>query len=176
MVAVENAYLTLHVAQVLMRAGDPAWFDLLRAIADLASPTGQWPEAIHPHTGGGCMGDGQHAWAAAEWIMALRNAFIREEGNHLVLAAGIPAAWLAAGQALSFGPAPTPWGPVSVALQPCNDDLWVRWEAAWRDKPPPITASPPGYHPQSTPAAAGRLVLKPLTTPPPSSPNGRCRS
>jgi len=60
-----NQYLTLHVAQVLLRAGDPQFFDIVSSIANLASPTGQWPEAIHPRTKGGCMGDGQHVWAAA---------------------------------------------------------------------------------------------------------------
>ncbi|MGI9333190.1 MAG: hypothetical protein ACR2RL_08550, partial [Gammaproteobacteria bacterium] len=51
-----NAYLTLHVAQVLLRAGDPRHADLIETVAGLASPTGQWPEAVHPQTGGGCMG------------------------------------------------------------------------------------------------------------------------
>ena len=55
-------------------------------VADLASPTGQWPEAIHPQTGGGCMGDGHHVWAAAEWVLMLRYCFLREEGDTLVLA------------------------------------------------------------------------------------------
>jgi len=55
-----NPYLTLHVAQVLLRAGDPRYLQLLQTVAELASATGQWPEAIHPGTGGGCMGDGQH--------------------------------------------------------------------------------------------------------------------
>src|SRR5690606_36768683 len=88
-----NAYLTLHVAQVLLRAGDPRHFPIMCAVADLASPTGQWPEAVHPHTRGGCMGDGQHAWAAAEWVIMLRNCFLREEGDRLILCAGLPEAW-----------------------------------------------------------------------------------
>src|SRR6185436_20954594 len=85
-----NAYLTLHVAQVMLRAGDPRFFDLAEAIAGMASPTGQWPEAIHPRTGGGCMGDGQHVWAAAEWVLMLRNLFVREEGDRLILGSGLP--------------------------------------------------------------------------------------
>ncbi|MEK8023577.1 MAG: hypothetical protein AAB229_07185, partial [Candidatus Hydrogenedentota bacterium] len=90
-----NAYLTLHVAQVLLRAGDKRSMDLIRSVASLASPTGQWPEAIHPATRGGCMGDGQHAWAAAEWVLAIRNCFVREEcwnqeENGLIIGAGVP--------------------------------------------------------------------------------------
>ena len=45
-----NAYLTLDLAQTLLRAGDPRFAGLLRRVAGLASPTGQWPEAIHPLT------------------------------------------------------------------------------------------------------------------------------
>jgi hypothetical protein len=83
-------------------------------VADLAPPTGQWPEAIHPHTYGGCMGDGQHGWAAAEWVMMIRNLFVREEGEALILGSGIMPEWTASGQTISFGPARTPFGPVEV--------------------------------------------------------------
>ena len=113
-----NAYLTLHLAQVLLRAGDPEGLALIDAVAALASPTGQWPEAIHPRTGGGCMGDGQHVWAAAEWLSMMRNAFCREEGDGLVLGAGIAPRWLAARVAFGFGPTPTPLGRVSVRAEP----------------------------------------------------------
>ena len=33
-----NPYLTLHLAQVLLRAGDPRYFGLMTAVAKLASP------------------------------------------------------------------------------------------------------------------------------------------
>src|SRR5690606_18527259 len=109
-------YLTLHIAQVLLRAGDMRFLQLLQSVVDLASPTGQWPEAIHPHTGGGCMGDGQHAWAAAELLMLIRNMFVREEGDGLILASGVPPAWRKPGATASFGPTPTPWGPVQITI------------------------------------------------------------
>ncbi|MEE4365448.1 MAG: hypothetical protein V2J08_16070, partial [Desulfotignum sp.] len=64
-----NIYLTLAMAQTFLRSRDIRYKALIHTVADLASPTGQWPEAINPLTGGGCMGDGQHGWAAAEWVM-----------------------------------------------------------------------------------------------------------
>jgi hypothetical protein len=76
-----NAYLTLDIAQTLLRAGDERYRALVDAVAKLASPTGQWPEAIHPQSGGGCMGDGQHGWAAAEWVMMMRNMFRPRRGG-----------------------------------------------------------------------------------------------
>jgi hypothetical protein len=125
-----NPYLTLHIAQVLLRAGDGRYFDLMKTVAGLASATGQWPEAVHPRTGGGCMGDGQHVWAAAEWLMMIRNCFIREEGESLILCSGIPEEWVREG-AISFGPAPTPFGGITVSADSKNGRTIVRWEAQW---------------------------------------------
>ena len=149
-----NAYLTLHMAQVLLRAGDPRYWELMTAVVNLATPTGQWPEAIHPATGGGCMGDGQHAWAAAEWLLMMRNCFVREEADRLVLASGIPTAWQDQGQSLSFGPAPTPWGTVSLTIAPDKDAVSVAWQGAWRGEPPVIEVRLPGFDPVTAKADA----------------------
>lgn len=130
-----NAYLTLHIAQVLLRAGDPRARELMQRVADLASPTGQWPEAIHPRTTGGCMGDGQHGWAAAEWIMMLRNSFVREEGDRLVVGAGIEPEWLNGEERLFIGPAPTAFGPVEFSFEPRRDGVEIGWRADWRNPP-----------------------------------------
>ncbi|WP_264766232.1 hypothetical protein [Marinobacter fonticola] len=141
-----NAYLTLHVAQVLLRAGDPRYIDLMDAVAELASSTGQWPEAIHPGTGGGCMGDGHHVWASAEWVLMVRNCFIREEGERLVLCSGIPQRWLDQPKATSFGPAPTRFGTVSVTITPHPEEApTVEWEADWHAEEPAIAVQLPGH-------------------------------
>jgi len=158
-----NPYLTLHVAQVLLRGGDPGWFELVENVAALASPTGQWPEAIHPHTLGGCMGDGQHAWAAAEWLMAMRNAFVREEGSRLVLASGIPAAWLEDGSPMAFGPAPTPWGSVIIHVEPRGDRVRAAWQGEWRGEAPPVEVRLLGFTPQCVPGDRGEVTLERTT-------------
>ncbi|MCO6439748.1 MAG: hypothetical protein J5I81_01415 [Nitrococcus mobilis] len=139
-----NAYLTLHIAQVLLRAGDVRCVSLLDTVAALASRTGQWPEAIHPRTLGGCMGDGQHVWAAAEWIMMIRNGFVREEGERLVLAGGLPRRWLDSGERLAFGPAPTRFGTVRVSVGPTEKGrgIPVCWDAQWRRRPEAIVVAP----------------------------------
>ena len=105
----------------------------MRAIADAASPTGQWPEAIHPHTGGGCMGDGQHAWAAAEWVMMIRNLFVREEEDRLILGSGIVQEWIDKKQEMSYGPAPTPYGNITVRIDPNEERIVVSWKGKWRE-------------------------------------------
>src|SRR5690606_26262 len=153
-----NAYLTLDLAQTLLRAGDPRFAVLMQRVADLATPTGQWPEAIHPRTLGGCMGDGQHGWAAAEWIMMLRNCFVREETGHLVIGSGILSGWLTHGSELQFGPTLTAWGSVSVHLK--NAQLEIR--AQWRSAPPRIEISVPGFTARETEPFIYQLILNNL--------------
>lgn len=156
-----NPYLTLHVAQVLLRAGDPRYLALMDTVADLASPTGQWPEAIHPHTLGGCMGDGQHVWAAAEWLILLRNLFVREEAGGLILASGIPERWRKPGETLRFGPAPTEFGPVTVTVDTKDEGVTVSWEARWHGEAPPITVALPGLPAVTPRAGTDRVELQP---------------
>lgn len=144
-----NAYLTLHMAQVLLRGGDSRYLELMETVAGLASPTGQWPEAIHPRTLGGCMGDGQHSWAAAEWILMIRNCFVREEGDRLILGAGVAPQWLEGSETLSFGPAPTPFGTIEVSVESMpvesGEKVLVTWQAQWHGEPPPIEVRLPGF-------------------------------
>jgi hypothetical protein len=171
-----NAYLTLHLAQIRLRAGYPelAW-TLMDHVASFASPTGQWPEAIHPRTGGGCMGDGQHMWAACEWAMMLRNCFVREEPGRLIIGSGVhPEWWRTAGA--SLGPTLTPFGSVTVRIEQsagaevdrpglqsrggasgtavATRTLSVMVDATWRGPPPRLEVRLPGFAPQERVAAA----------------------
>ncbi len=138
-----NAYLTLDLAQTLLRAGDPGYAELIRTVADLASPTGQWPEAIHPNTLGGCMGDGQHGWAAGEWIMMIRNCFVREEEKDacLVIGSGILPEWMEGGGEIFYGPTFTDWGRVSVKVT----GMTLEVEADWRGPAPRMRIAVPGF-------------------------------
>jgi hypothetical protein len=171
-----NAYLTLHLAQIRLRAGEPkvAW-QLMDHVVSLASPTGQWPEAIHPRTGGGCMGDGEHMWAACEWAMMLRNCFVREEHGRLVVGSGLrPEWWRNTGA--SLGPTLTPFGTITVRITTSADPSAVGWsssraaatsagptgnvrvtiEGTWRGAMPQLDVRLPGYVFQQRAAAADR--------------------
>ncbi|MCF8037139.1 MAG: hypothetical protein K9K62_09730 [Desulfobacteraceae bacterium] len=151
-----NAYLTLDIAQTLLRAGDLRYQSMIRNVADLASPTGQWPEAIHPHTKGGCMGDGQHGWAAAEWVLMMRSLFVREEKNDLVIGSGMFPQWLSGSETLRFGPTPTPHGPVTVRIAPQDKAAQVEIEGYWHERSPEIRIEIPGF--EAAEVAAGENI------------------
>ena len=118
-----NAYLSLHVAHAWLYLGERHRFwRILESVASRASPTGTYPEAIHPLTGGGAMGDGHHGWAAAEIALAIREAFAFDRAGEgtdrptLVLLGGIPAAWFQTGAPFSIRNAPVAGGIVSLSV------------------------------------------------------------
>jgi hypothetical protein len=131
-----NIYMTLELAQVYLRAGDPRFQKLLASAAGFASPTGQWPEAIHPLTGGGCMGDGQHGWAAAEWLMLIRNMFIMDERDSLVIGRGILPEWVRRQKKLAYGPTLTPFGRLSVEIDCRARQPAVKLSGDWYENKP----------------------------------------
>jgi len=93
------------------------------------------------------MGDGQHVWAAAEWVIMIRNCFVREEGNSLILASGIPHQWLRGSSTLSFGPAPTSFGTFSLSIEMEKDSVIISWQGAWHAGAPRIEVRVSGFNP-----------------------------
>ena len=125
-----NTYLTLQVAHALLWAGERERFwDMLLTVAGRATGALTFPEAIHPRTGGGVMGDGHHGWTAAEIVLAMRDACVYEEtlpgegGHRLVLLGGIPAEWLVAGTTLSLENCPVPGGTLSITCRTLDDHI-----------------------------------------------------
>ena len=156
-----NIYMTLELAQVYLRAGDPRFISLLKSAASFASPTGQWPEAIHPLTDGGCMGDGQHGWAVAEWLMLIRNIFIMDDGDSLYIGRGVLPEWLKRKERISYGPTLTPFGRIRVEID-CRQELpEVRLFADWYEKRPrQIVVCLPGHKTASLDAPDYRCVIE----------------
>ncbi|HEX2959312.1 MAG TPA: hypothetical protein VHO70_20935 [Chitinispirillaceae bacterium] len=123
-----NPYLSLHIAQSFLRNFDSRYAFIADAICTIASPTGQWPEAVHPQLGTGCMGDGQHIWAAAEWMMIMKNIFIREETNFdiVYLCSGIIRDHLLTCKTLSIGPVVSRYGVFTISIQTHADFVEVQ--------------------------------------------------
>jgi hypothetical protein len=130
-----NPYLTAQVARVLIRLEDPRALPIIKSLSDAASPTVTWPEAINPRTQGGCMGDGDHGWAAAEFCNVLRQFIVCDDSTGLNLFAGIPAEWLQSGCATSIHGAPTFHGRLTASLEAESRGVVARWHLEpWSDE------------------------------------------
>jgi len=123
-----NPYLTVQLARVLIALRDSRGFDLLQSILDLATDTFTWPEALHPRTFGGCMGDGDHGWSAAEFLNLVRALLIEDHTHELVLLAGAPTAWFQPGMHLQCFSAPTVYGTVDLRVIIGLEGLTIEWE------------------------------------------------
>ncbi len=155
-----NPYLTLHIAQVLLRKNDMRFYPLVKTIRDLATSTGQWPEAIHPRTKGGCMGDGQHVWAASEWLLMTRNRFVREEGEYLVVGSGVTEELFNGENVVCFRDLPTSFGTVDVSIKKKSDSAEVECKGRWHNKAPVIKVSLPGYREKPPEPGSDRVTVR----------------
>ncbi len=123
-----GTYLTLHLAFVELAAGDPRCLDRLTWLLDAATPTWTWPEAVHPRLPGGCMGDGHHGWAAADFLSFVRSLLVREVAGGLSLCSLLPDAWR--GHGIEVHDAPTHAGTLSFAVRWHGERPALLWELA----------------------------------------------
>lgn len=122
-----GTYLTMQLAAVELAAGDPRCLDRLAWMLEVATPTWTWPEAVHPQLSGGCMGDGHHGWAAADFLSFVRMLLVREvDGGGLALSSAVPDAWL--GQGWEVHDAPTAHGRLSYAVRWHGERPALLWE------------------------------------------------
>jgi hypothetical protein len=137
-----GTYLTLQLAFVELEAGDRRCLDRLRWMMSAATSTWTWPEAIHPQHGGGCMGDGHHGWAAADFLSFVRAMLVREVGDDtLALCSMLPESW--AGQPIEVHDAPTPFGRLSFAVRWHGTRPALLWELeSYAGRPMPRFTAP----------------------------------
>ena len=151
-----NVYLSLHVAQVYAARRDPYAWQIALDLLDQATPAGTWPEAINVNTGGGSMGDGMHGWAAADFLLFLRNTLIAEKNRKLVLTPCIPDTWTDWGRTIEVANAPTHFGPVSFRIEGGPDQVVLTLDPAWRTPPDMIEWACP--HPGTSFLADGQRI------------------
>jgi hypothetical protein len=65
----------------------------------------------------------------------------------LILASGIPQHWLRDRATISFGPAPTSFGVVSISMESQREKIVISWKGAWQGEPPSIEVRVPGSDP-----------------------------
>ncbi|HEX2849426.1 MAG TPA: hypothetical protein VHN98_02695, partial [Acidimicrobiales bacterium] len=169
-----GTYLTMQLAAVELAAGDRRALDRLAWLVEQATDTFTWPEAIHPRVDGGCMGDGHHGWAAADFLSFVRNLLVREVEEAggpaaggpgwigLALCSMLPDEWL--GQPIEVHDAPTHAGRLSFAVRWHGSRPALLWELAphpWVEHPVRLTA--PGLDPAwSSTEPRGEALLGPV--------------
>jgi hypothetical protein len=173
-----GTYLTLQIAAVELAAGDRRCLDRLAWMLEVATPTWTWPEAVHPRLAGGCMGDGHHGWAAADFLRFVRDLLVRDvvgDGGApaLALASVVPDAWL--GQGWEVHDAPTAAGRLSYAVRWHGERPALLWELEPHDPERsglPAAAGParltaPGLDTTwSSTEPRGEALLAPVAPPP----------
>ncbi|HEX2029641.1 MAG TPA: hypothetical protein VHF25_16790 [Nitriliruptorales bacterium] len=154
-----GTYLTLQLAFVELERGDQRAWRRLRWLLDAATPTFTWPEAIHPQLGGGCMGDGHHGWAAADFLNFVRAVLVRElsDGATAVLSL-LPGEWR--GEGVEVRHAPVHGGRLTYSVTWSGERPVLAWE--WEDGGGVLRA--PGLDPGwSSDQRAGEAVLAPVS-------------
>ncbi len=118
---------------------------LMEFFLDHRIPAGwrQWPEVVASDTTRAWfVGDMPHTWVGSDFVRSFLDMLVYEErgeddtGSALVLAAGVPAAWLLDG-GLGVARLPTPWGEVEYRL-------WQEDDGVVRLSLPAGSAQPPG--------------------------------
>ena len=156
-----GTYLTLQLAFVELDAGDRRAIERLLWLVEAATDTFTWPEAIHPQLGGGCMGDGHHGWAAADFLSLVRSILVRElRDGGLALCTMLPNAWT--GQPIEVHDAPTYAGLLSFAVRWHGDRPALLWDLQPHPGVGSVRITCPGLDPSwSTVEAKGEALLAP---------------
>jgi len=112
-----NPYLTLQLAHSYLWMGESrrAW-EIAETIFNQTQSPYSLPEAIHPTSGGGSMGDGHHGWAAAEIVLFLRDCLVRERDGSLVFFGSGSRRIVERGVNVRMENLPTDFGLVSASL------------------------------------------------------------
>ena len=157
-----GTYLTLQLAFVELELGDRRALDRLRWLQTAATSTYTWPEAIHPQLGGGCMGDGHHGWAAADFLSLVRNLLVREVEGGLAMLTLLPDQWV--GQSIDVHEAPTHLGHLSFAVRWHGERPALLWELQPHPGVERVTFTAPGLDANwSTGDLRGEVLLSQVT-------------
>jgi hypothetical protein len=124
-----------------------------------ASGAGGWPRLRTTWNHGVAM---PHGWAIAEMWLLMRDCLLHEDGDRLVLLAGVPSRWLTASEPVVVEQMPTHFGPCSLSYEPSAGGAVLRLTGK---------ASPPGGHVLRLPVALkARVTIEGKEVP--RSPNG----
>jgi len=125
-----------------------------RPTAWLQWPEITWADAAAPRF----LGDLPHGWIASSFLRAARSFFLyeREDDDALVLAAGVPEAWLRKGGRVRVTRLPTWWGRVSYSLRGEGDRVHLSVSGDLQVPPGGIVIASPLDRPLRSVSVDGR--------------------
>ena len=121
----------------------------------------QWPEIVwRDSRTARFVGDLPHTWVGSDFLRAFLDifAFERGEDGALVLAAGVPAAWLEGGETVGVTGLRTSYGPLTYSLVGGEGKIEVRVEAGLGMPPGGVAVALPGIPPGWEASANGEKL------------------
>ena len=151
---------TLALAGVELAAGDARCLARLRWLVEVSGPTFTWPDALHPTSRTGTVGEGHSMVAAAAFATFVRRLLVDEDAAHgagLAILRVLPEEWR--GQGIEVHDAPTDFGTLSYAVRWHGERPALLWDVTG-ERPVRITAPAlaPGW---STDERHGETLLVP---------------
>ncbi|MBN1500263.1 MAG: hypothetical protein JW982_08910 [Spirochaetes bacterium] len=138
-----NVYLTAQLAECYLFRRSARVLPIVQWIMNNISRTGTFPEAVHPLTGGGCMGDGHHGWAAADLLSLIRNMIFFEEDGGIVITPVLYHRWMEAGEVIEIRKAASYFGELNIRIESHADRIELNLDMKYFQRPEFIEFSVP---------------------------------
>lgn len=124
------------LAQTYLLRKNPLIWNILHGLNQKISPTGCWPEMIHPKTNGGIIGDGHDGLASASYLQLIRNLLIEEKTDSLTLTPFIHKNWIS-DQTPSFivQDMPTQFGKISFSYFYAKNKITYQLQPSFHTPP-----------------------------------------
>ncbi len=138
-----NVYLTAQIAHCYLYRRSSRMIPILEWMLEHITHTGTYPEAIHPRTLSGCMGDGHHGWAAADLLHLIRDIAFFEEGDTLVITPVTFRRWFENGSTIQVKNARSYFGLLNFLIESHADFVRLQMDNHYWRPPKTIEFSTP---------------------------------
>ena len=129
--------LTARLGLVLLREG-LNYEPVFRFFRDRVSPTGTWPDRIHPVTGNGIGATGHSPDVCCHFLLFFRNLMVMEERETLYLLPGVFATALWREPQIELKCIPTTFGEISLKCESIGKVTQIKFNPSFRRKPQQI--------------------------------------
>lgn len=126
--------LTSRLGVILLRE-EREYDQVFKLLLKTVSSTGNWPDRVHPASGGGIGATGHSRQVGCQFLLMLRNIMAIEEGDDLYLLPGIITSKFWAEVNIELNNFPTIFGEISLKCQNIGKIVQIEFKASFRKKP-----------------------------------------